>query len=87
MLVALAWLGASAGPLVSAVAVAAVSWGLAEFFTRRRRMALPSIILLAAFAAGCFFTGGSSGGGSSTVATSAGSVLGIFPGASSTSTV
>ena len=57
MLVALAWLAASAGPLVSAVAVAAVSWGLAEFFTRRRRMALPSIILLAAFAAGCFFTG------------------------------
>lgn len=33
------------GPLVNAV----VSWGLAEYFTRRRRMALPSIILVVAF--------------------------------------
>lgn len=51
VLVALAWLASSAGLLVGAVAVAAASWGLAEFFTRRRRMALPSIILLASFAA------------------------------------
>jgi hypothetical protein len=38
-------------PLKSA-AVAALSWGLAEYFTRRRRMALPSILLLLTYAAG-----------------------------------
>lgn len=31
--------------------IAAASWGLAEFFTRKRRMALPSIVLLIAFVA------------------------------------
>jgi len=35
---------------VSGLAVAATSWGLAEYFTRRRRMALPSILLLLIFA-------------------------------------
>ena len=34
--------------------VAAVAWGLAEFFTRQRRMALPSILLLLAFVGGVF---------------------------------
>jgi hypothetical protein len=34
---------------IAGLLVAATSWGLAEYFTRRRRMALPSIILLAAF--------------------------------------
>jgi hypothetical protein len=32
--------------------VAAASWGLAEYFTRRRRMALPSILLLGTFVYG-----------------------------------
>ncbi|MEL7446423.1 MAG: hypothetical protein AAGK02_11525 [Pseudomonadota bacterium] len=36
--------------------VAAISWPLAEFFTRRRRMALPSILLLLAFVGGVFAT-------------------------------
>ena len=36
---------ASTGPAV----VAAASWALAEYFTRRRRMALPSIVLLLVF--------------------------------------
>jgi MFS family permease len=35
--------------IVSALAIAATSWGLAEVFTRRRRMALPSIILTFVF--------------------------------------
>lgn len=35
--------------------LAAVSWGLAEYFTRRRRMALPSIIYLLVFAGGVFW--------------------------------
>ena len=37
----------------SAAIVALLSWGLAEFFTRRKRMALPSILLLL-----CFVTAG-----------------------------
>ncbi len=32
--------------------VAGASWGMAEFFTRRRRMALPSIVLLLGFVGG-----------------------------------
>jgi hypothetical protein len=49
---ALGWLtGQMAAPLGLA-AVAAASWALAEFFTRRRRMALPSILLLFAFVGG-----------------------------------
>lgn len=40
------------GEALSAAAVAAVSWPLAEFFTRRRRMALPSILLLLAWVGG-----------------------------------
>lgn len=35
--------------LLGAAAVAATSWLLAEYFTRRRRMALPSILLLGTF--------------------------------------
>ncbi|GGE28900.1 hypothetical protein GCM10007276_02570 [Agaricicola taiwanensis] len=35
-------------------AVAATSWLLAEYFTRRRRMALPSIVLVGTFVAGVF---------------------------------
>lgn len=34
--------------------VALVTWGLAEFFTRRRRMALPSIVLLVIFTIATF---------------------------------
>ncbi|MBE7183985.1 MAG: hypothetical protein INR68_06225 [Methylobacterium mesophilicum] len=37
-----------------ALVIAAASWLLAEFFTRRRRMALPSIVLLITFATGVF---------------------------------
>lgn len=43
-----------AGPAVGNALVAATSWGLAEFFTRRRRMALPSIVLLVVFAMSSF---------------------------------
>jgi hypothetical protein len=57
LLVALGWLASLTSPVVGAAAVVAASWGLAEFFTRRRRMALPSILLLAAFAGSLFFCG------------------------------
>ena len=41
---------------MAALLIAAVSWPLAEFFTRRRRMALPSIILLTSFVGAVFAT-------------------------------
>ena len=43
-----------AGAAFGNALVAAASWGLAEFFTRRRRMALPSIVLLIVFALSSF---------------------------------
>ena len=56
VLFALGALGGSIVPALGAVLVAAASWGLAEYFTRRRRMALPSIVLLLAFVGGVFGT-------------------------------
>jgi hypothetical protein len=50
----LASFAAAAGIAITAALIAAASWALAEFFTRRRRMALPSIVLLLAFAGGVF---------------------------------
>lgn len=47
-----AQLGASAWLPIGGAAVAVVSWGLAEYFTRRRRMALPSILLLLGYVGG-----------------------------------
>ncbi|RDE07009.1 hypothetical protein [Sphingomonas aracearum] len=52
VLAAVAWIGQSLWAPLGGVAVAAVAWGLAEYFTGRRRMALPSILLLLAFVAG-----------------------------------
>lgn len=62
LLVAVSWIGNSIrlhpDPEIpspfSGLFVAAIAWGLAEFFTRKRRMALPSIILLLAFVGGIF---------------------------------
>ncbi len=47
----------ASGPLKFAsasVSVAVASWGLAEFFTRRKRLALPSIVLLVIFVLAVF---------------------------------
>lgn len=52
LLVAVGWLGNGLGTGAPGVLIAASSWGLAEYFTRRRRMALPSILLLAGFIGG-----------------------------------
>ena len=57
VLLAVHRLGETMSPAVGAAAVAAASWALAEYFTRKRRMALPSILLLASFAGGVFFVG------------------------------
>jgi hypothetical protein len=63
LLVAVGWLGNSLRlgaaehhpSIASGLLVAAASWGLAEYFTRRRRMALPSILLLGGFVGGVAF--------------------------------
>ena len=49
LLVAVAGIASLVSPLAAALAIAAVSWMLAEYFTRQRRMALPSILLLLSF--------------------------------------
>lgn len=51
LLTALGWIGGALAPILGSLLVAAASWGLAEFFTRKRRMALPSIVLLLTFVA------------------------------------
>jgi len=54
LLVAVTWIGVNIHPSIAGAAVAGTSWGLAEFFTRKRRMALPSILLLLSFVGGMF---------------------------------
>jgi hypothetical protein len=54
LLLSLSSLGETLGGGFGHAAAAAVSWGLAEYFTRRRRMALPSIVLLLSFVGGVF---------------------------------
>ena len=54
LLVAVGGICGAGSTAVGAVAVAGTSWGLAEYFVRKRRMALPAIILLLAFAGGVF---------------------------------
>ena len=49
VLFAVGALGGRIAPGLGAAAIAAASWGLAEYFTRQRRMALPSIVLLLTF--------------------------------------
>lgn len=69
LLLAVGWLGNAVrfgAPehqpvFMSGLLVAAVSWGLAEYFTRTRRMALPSILLLIAFVGGAAFAVGAIG--------------------------
>jgi len=52
LLTALAWIGGDSSAALGGALVAGASWGLAEYFTRRRRMALPSILLLLTFVGG-----------------------------------
>ncbi|HPU15527.1 MAG TPA: hypothetical protein PK808_05550 [Polymorphobacter sp.] len=56
LLTAVAMLAGAMSPVAGAAGVAAVSWGLAEYFTRIKRMALPSIALLLSFVGGVFAT-------------------------------
>ena len=54
---AVGWLVGSIAHPLGGAAVSVCSWGLAEYFTRRRRMALPSILLLLTFVGGAFQAG------------------------------
>ena len=54
LLVGGGWLGGEIHPAIGAAAIAGLSWGLAEYFTRQKRMALPSIVFLLAFVGGVF---------------------------------
>lgn len=56
LLASLAWIGYNIAPPLGGVAVAAGSWGLAEYFVNKRRMALPAIALLLSFLVGLFAT-------------------------------
>jgi hypothetical protein len=52
LLTSVGWLAGWVHKGLGGVAVAALSWALAEYFTRVRRMALPSILLLFGFCGG-----------------------------------
>lgn len=52
VVIAIALLLTALGVMAGGAVVAAASWALAEFFTRKRRMALPSIVLLLTFVGG-----------------------------------
>jgi len=56
LLTALSLIGNALAPWVGPLSTAAATWGLGEFFIRKRRMALPAIFLLAAFVYGVVAT-------------------------------
>ena len=54
LLLSASWVTYDIHPLLSAIVVAAISWGLAEFFVRKRKMSLPAILLLISFVSSVF---------------------------------
>ncbi len=52
LLLCAAWFASTFHPVLGAATLAVLSWGLAEFFVRKRKMALPAIMLLISFLAG-----------------------------------
>lgn len=52
LLAALAAIGTTVAPWLGALAVVVASWGLAEFFVRKRHMALPAIVLVGTLVGG-----------------------------------
>jgi len=55
MLISAYWIVGEINYLLSMVVVAILSWGLAEFFVRRRKMSFPAIVLLVTFVGSIFF--------------------------------
>lgn len=54
LLLSASWITHDIHPLLSALVIAGLSWGLAEFFVRKRKMSLPAIILLITFVSSVF---------------------------------
>jgi hypothetical protein len=54
LLLSAGWVIQGTSAALSAAVVAALSWGLAEFFVRKRKMALPAVVLLVTFVANVF---------------------------------
>ncbi|MGL1930476.1 MAG: hypothetical protein OCC45_01805 [Desulfotalea sp.] len=54
LLVSASWAGNAIGGFFAILSVPVLSWGLAEFFVRKRKMALPAIVLLLSFVGGIF---------------------------------
>lgn len=54
LLLSASWVTYDIHPLLSTIVVAAISWGLAEFFVRKRKMSLPAILLLITFVSSVF---------------------------------
>lgn len=52
LLFSAAWFASTFNPVFGPITLAIFSWGLAEFFVRKRKMALPAIMLLISFLAG-----------------------------------
>lgn len=55
MLGSVYWITSGIDIVLAMVTLTVLSWGLAEFFVRRRKMPLPAIVLLGAFIASIFF--------------------------------
>jgi len=54
LLLSASWVTYDINPLLSAIVIAGISWGLAEFFVRKRKMSLPAIVLLVTFVSSVF---------------------------------
>ena len=54
-LLSASWVTYKISPILSAIVVSLISWGLAEFFVRKRKMSFPAIILLSAFVGNSFY--------------------------------
>ena len=54
LLLSASWVSDDISPQLSALVVAILSWGLAEFFVRKRKMSLPVIVLLISFVGSVF---------------------------------
>ncbi len=54
LLLSASWVSDDISPQLSALVVAILSWGLAEFFVRKRKMSLPAIVLLISFVSSVF---------------------------------
>ena len=52
LLISGAWFASTFHMAFAAITLAVISWGLSEFFVRKRRMALPAILLLISFLTG-----------------------------------